>query len=345
MTKPRASVTIRDVARRAGVSVATVSRYINKTGPVSKAVGERLDAVMEELHYVPHAAARKLATHKTFTIGLLLSDIGGDFFAPLLRGIEDVLASHGYDLLIASTREPRRWHGKSLPVGPHNTDGILGFADSLDEDHLRRLMAQHFPLVLIHRTPPPDLPIPCVTIENKAAAHAMTSHLIEQHRRRRIVFLQGPPGEEDSHWREIGYRRALADHGIPFDPGLVMRGDFDRDVAFATIEAALRQGIAFDAVFAGDDESAEGVLAALHAHGIAVPEEIAVVGFDDQRMSPYLTPPLTTVRAPTEMVGRHAAQRLIELIRDGTTELMTLLPTQLVIRRSCGCPDRGGDDS
>ncbi len=338
MTRSRASVTIRDVAREAGVSVATVSRYLNQTGPVSQEVAARLERVMAELNYIPRAAARNLATHKTSTIGLLLSDIGGDFFAPLLRGIEDVLAEHGYDLLISSTKRPLRWRGKQLPVGPHNTDGILGFAESLDEEHLRQLVALHFPVVLIHRTPPPDLPIPCVTVENKAAARELTSHLIEVHGRRRILFLQGPPEQEDSHWRELGYREALRDHDIPFDPQLMRRGDFDKDIAYQTMREAVQEGLAFDAVFAGDDESAVGVLLALHELGIAVPETVSVVGFDDQRMAPYLTPPLTTVRAPTEMVGRYAAQRLLEFITQGEVEeQLMLLPTEIVIRRSCGC--------
>ncbi len=338
MTRSRNSVTIRDVAKKAGVSVATVSRYLNHTGPVSHAVSERLKTVMTELNYVPHAAARNLATHKSFTVGLLLSDIGGDFFAPLLRGIEDTLAEHGYDLLISSTRRPQRWRGKQLPVGPHNTDGILGFADSLDETHLHQLAERHFPVVLIHRTPPADLLVPSVTVENKAAARAITSHLIEVHHRRRILFLQGPPEQEDSYWRETGYRQALSDHGLTLDPALVRRGDFEQQVAYEAILQAHREGVVFDAVFTGDDEAAVGTLAALQKLHLAVPEEISVVGFDDQRMAPYLTPPLTTVRAPTELVGHYAAQRLLELIQGGAVEeLLTLLPTEIIIRRSCGC--------
>ena len=231
MTQSKASVTIRDVAREAGVSVATVSRYLNGTAPVSEGVARRLDEIMSELNYVPRAAARNLATHKTETIGLL-TDIRGDFFAPLLSGIENALSENGYDLLISSTRQPSRRRGKKLPVGPHNTDGILSFADSLDESQLRHFARIGFPVVLIHRTPPEGLNIPCVTIENKAASREITEHLIRVHQRRRIVFLQGPEVHEDSHWRETGYRQALKANGLTADPALLLRGDFDREVAY-----------------------------------------------------------------------------------------------------------------
>ena len=143
--------------------------------------------------------------------------------------------------------------------------------------------------------------------------------------------------QEDSFWRQQGYQQALEAHGLPVDPALIARGDFDRQVAQASIQALLAAGIEFDAVFSGDDEAAVGVLAALHAAGKRVPEQVSVVGFDDQRMAPYLTPPLTTVRAPTEQVGRVAARQLVNLIRKEPVEAVTLLATEMVVRRSCGC--------
>lgn len=335
----RGSVTIRDVARKANVSVATVSRYLNGTAPVSKAVAERLERVMAELNYVPHATARRLAKNRTFTVGLLLTDISGDFFAPLLSGVEAAAREHGYDLLVSSIRGPIT-HARDLALGPHNCDGLLGFATSIGEKCLRFLVQRKFPVVLIHRTPPAGLSIPCVTVENKAASYQIVSHLIEQHGRRRIVFLRGPTDHEDSYWREQGYRQALVDHGLAVDERLIARGDFYRRTAYMTIKRLIAEGIVFDGVFSGDDEAAVGVLLALHEAGLRVPEDVSVVGFDDQRMSPYLSPPLTTVRAPTAEVGRTATQLLLRLIEGEEVEPLTLLPTQIVIRRSCGChPD------
>ena len=339
MTQSRKnSVTIRDVAREAGVSVATVSRYLNHNTPVSDDVSQRLEQVMQALRYVPQATARALATHKTHTIGLLLADIGGDFFAPLLNGIEAVASTAGYDLLISCVRQPLHRTGAITLLGPHNTDGVLVFADSLDERGLAEYSERNFPTVLIHRSPPDGLKMPCVTVENKAASKKIVDHLIEIHNRRRIVFLRGPQGQEDSFWRESGYRQALESHQIEFDPRLAADGEFDRAIARASIQRLLGENVRFDGVFAGDDESAVGVINTLNEAGVRIPEDISVVGFDDQRMAPYLTPPLTTVRAPTGEVGEEAARQLIQAIQaPGSVNGTTLLPTELVIRRSCGC--------
>jgi DNA-binding LacI/PurR family transcriptional regulator len=339
MTKSRtSSVTIRDVAREAGVSVATVSRYLNHNTPVSEEVAERLQQVMRALKYVPQATARALATHKTHTIGLLLADIGGDFFAPLLNGIEAVTSAAGYDLLISCVRQPLHQTGSFSLLGPHNTDGVLIFADSLDDKGLGEYSESNFPTVLIHRSPPEALKLPCVTVENRSASKKIVDHLIEVHFRKHIVFLRGPKGQEDSFWREAGYRQALEAHDLPFDQALVAEGEFDRTIAGSAIQRLLKEGVPFDGVFAGDDEAAVGVLNALREGGKRIPEDVAVVGFDDQRMAPYLTPPLTTVRAPTEEVGSEATRQLLQNIQaPGPCNGTTLLPTELVIRRSCGC--------
>lgn len=337
MTKTNpSSVTIRDVAKRAGVSASTVSRYINQSGPVSDQVASRLEDVMAELRFIPDVTARNLATKKTHTIGLLLTDIRGDFFAPLLSGIESAASENGYNLLISSIHQPDLNHSLP-PVGPHNTDGILAFTDSLEEDAIRWLHDRKFPIVLLHRSSPPDLQIPCVTVENKAASINLVEHLIEVHKRRKIIYLRGPQEHEDSYWRELGYTEALKTHGVPLNSSWIAEGDFNRQVAYRSIKRLISTGVEFDAVFSGDDEAAVGVLAALKEAGRRVPEEVSVVGFDDQRMSPYLTPPLTTVRAPTHDVGYEATHQLFNLIRDDQATTLTLLPTHIVLRSSCGC--------
>jgi len=292
---------------------------------------------MRELKYVPRAAARNLATRTTNTLGLVVSRTWGDFISALLTGIDTVATEQGFHLLI-STAGQHGPHDK-LPglLGHHNTDGLLVFAGILTEAGLVQAHDMGLPMVFIHQTPPADLAIPCVTIENKAASNELVSHLIEIHGRRRIVMLRGPEGQEDSYWREMGYREALETHGIPFDEALVMPGDFAREIAEESIIQLINRGIQFDAIFAGDDEAAVGVLVALRSAGKRVPEDVAVVGFDDQRLSAVLTPTLTTVQAPTELVGRVAAEQLIRLIRTGEADPLSLLPTQIVIRQSCGC--------
>ncbi len=331
------SATILDVAKRAGISVATVSRVLNHTTVVTPETVARVQTAIDELKYVPRTAARNLATRKTNTLGLLLEDIHGDFFAPLLSGIENATREAGFDLLISTSGRPgpRKEFPRSL--GEHNTDGLLIFADSLGETELAHCHESGFPIVLIHQTPPNSMDIPCVTVENKAASRKIVEHLIVEHGRRRIVFLKGPERHEDSYWREMGYREAVEAHGISLDPQLVVQGDFDRQVAAASVKNLLVANLEIDAIFSGDDEAAVGVLAALQEAGRRVPEDIAVVGFDDQRLSAYLTPPLTTVRAPTEKVGYEAVQQLLKRVRTGQADRLTLLPTEMIIRRSCGC--------
>lgn len=161
--------------------------------------------------------------------------------------------------------------------------------------------------------------------------------MIEVHGRRRIVFLQGPEGHEDSEWRERGYRESLEAHQIPFDKSLVAVGDFSEAAAAAAIGQLMLDGTDFDAVFSGDDDASIGVLTALQRAGRRVPDDVAVVGFDDVPVARFLTPPLTTVRAPTEQVGADAVRQLARLIRGERAEPLILLPTELVIRQSCGC--------
>src|SRR5512134_3064806 len=180
MRRRSSSVTIRDVARKADVSVATVSRYINRNAPVSPEVAERLDQVMTEMRYVPHAAARNLASRKTGLIGLLLNNLHNDFFVPLLNGVEAVVRRKGYNLIVATYHASSR-NAMLPPIGPHNTDGLLVFSDGLVDEDLVSLRSRGFPMVLVHRLPPPDEPIPSVTVENTEITRELIEHLIHVH--------------------------------------------------------------------------------------------------------------------------------------------------------------------
>jgi DNA-binding LacI/PurR family transcriptional regulator len=190
------------------------------------------------------------------------------------------------------------------------------------------------------------LNIPVITIENKNGAATLINHLIEVHGRRRIVFLKGPTDHEDSSWRERGYREALEAHNIKFDPRLIGPGKFDEEEGFATVQQMLSEGIKFDAIFAGDDDAAIGAIRALNMAGRRVPQEVAVAGFDDVPFARYLSPALTTVRAPIERVGREAVRQLVRQINGEQADPLTLMQTELVIRESCGCssaPIQGGE--
>jgi DNA-binding LacI/PurR family transcriptional regulator len=290
------------------------------------------------MNYVPHAAARNLASRKTRVVGLLLNNLHNDFFVPLLNGVEAVIRKKGYNLIVATYHADSR-NETQPPIGPHNTDGLLVFSDGLMDDDLARLHASGFPMVLVHRTPPGNLSIPSVTVENVAITHQLIDHLINVHGRQRILFLRGPLNQEDSDKREIGYKSALQMNGIPFDEKLILNGEYERDVAFNGLNNFLDNGnrVEFDAVFTGDDDAAIGVMRSLQLHGLSIPDDVAVVGFDDLGFAQFLNPPLTTVRAPTESVGRIATERLFEMLDDHASKEVVVLPTEIIFRRSCGC--------
>jgi LacI family transcriptional regulator len=323
--------TIEDVAKRAGVSIATVSRVVNRIGTVSEKTKARVESAIVELNYYPNSAARGLAARKTYTIGLIAHEIDGEFFQPMLRGIERVANDHGYDVLFHSTRPDAR---KRTSIGEHNADGVIVFANGMTEDQLLNFHLQNFPVVLLHRTAPPGLSLPCVTVENQTGARMMVDHLIENCGHRHIAYLAGPKDHEDSYWREIGYRESLAAHGI--DEVLVGEGRFEIQASKETVTRWIRERVVMDAIFAGDDESALGAILAVNEAGLRVPDDIAVVGFDDIRLARYLTPPLTTVRAPIEDAAAEAVNQLVRLITTGEAEPLTMLPTELVVRQSCG---------
>jgi DNA-binding LacI/PurR family transcriptional regulator len=176
-----------------------------------------------------------------------------------------------------------------------------------------------------------------VSIENKSGAKKLVDHLIEAHGKRRIVYLKGPQGHEDSLWRERGYRLSLENHNIEFDPDLVAYGGFNGELAYSTIQQMIRNQIKMDAIFAGDDDAATGVYRALKESLRCIPDDIAVAGFDDVAFSRYISPTLTTIRAPIEEVGVAAVQLLLKCIQNIECEPTILLPTELIIRESCGC--------
>lgn len=337
MTRKSSSITIRDIAKYAGVSVATVSRYINQNVPVSQEAAERISQVMMDLNFSPHVAAQSLATNRTRAVGLLVPDMDNDIFGPLFRGIEGVLRHHKYNVLVG-TYNPALWHEVQMPIGPHNTDGLLVFADALGDEQLVQLALANFPLVLMHHSSPAGVKIPFVTVENQSATRKLVDHLIEAHGRRRILFIRGPRTQEDSRLREMGYREALEAHGLPVDESMFLAGEFATVIARKALGEYLLEGMPdFDAIFTGNDLGAIGVLDVLKESGLRVPEDVSVAGFDDSRLSPLLDPPLSTVHAPAEEVGRMAARQLVNLLQAEPVEQVTRLATEIILRRSCGC--------
>ena len=330
-------ITITDVAEEAGVSEATVSRVINRKAVVKDSTVERVMAAIDKIGYFPQKAARNLASNKTYTIGVILPEIGNEFAAQILHGIEAQSSKSEYSLLVASRDNEKMDRPLDLALGPHNTDGLVALSGCISKKEMKLFTDREFPFVLLYDKSPRGFPIPSIQIENRKGTKNLIDHLIEVHGYKNFAFLRGPENSIDSKQREEGLRESLNEHGLSLDEELIGMGDFTEEVSTAVVKKWLESDKAIDVIFGGSDEGAIGALMALKEQGIAVPDEIAVVGFDDMNHVKYLSPPLTTVKSPIEKVGALGVETLIHILNGEKVERQKILPTHLVIRQSCGC--------
>jgi LacI family transcriptional regulator len=332
-----ANATIKQVARLAGVSVATVSRVLNDKGPVREETRRRIREVMETLRYVPHGAARSLTTNQTDTLGILLPDIYGEFFSELIRGIDAAARRHGYHILVSGAHNDREEITAVLRALRGRVDGLILMTPSpVTLEALRASLPEALCTVLLN-CPPLDLPFDSINVDNRGGAYAMTRHLIGLGHRR-IAFIQGPPGNHDADERLRGYREAVRHFGAEVAPELELAGDFSEEAGSRAGQQALALDPRPSAVFAANDGMAIGCLYALRQAGIQVPEEVALAGFDDVPIARFMSPPLTSVGVPIAGLGALALERLLDAMRlrgDGGPRHETLPPT-LVVRGSCG---------
>jgi LacI family transcriptional regulator len=334
MTRKNSSPTIADVAREAAVSISTVSRILNESPLVADDTLGKVRGAIKRLGYSPRSAARNLALRRTNTIGVLLEKVGSPFYASVVAGAEEMANADGFSLLIAT--QGHLIKGERPALGPSNTDGLLILGVQLKKKHFS-FCQDGYPIISLYQPAPRSLHIPLVSVENKKGAFNLVEHLICVHGMKRIAFLRGPKGNYDSYWREAGYRQAMKKYGLAVDEQLLGVGGFIYSGARQTILGWVAQGCLPQAIFAGNDEAALDVIMTLYGAGVRVPQDVAVVGFDDLVLASNIVPPLTTVRAPGMAVGREAVRQLMQLIRSGESTPLTLLPTELVIRSSCGC--------
>lgn len=328
------ATTIRDVARAANVSVATVSRALNGQGSVSEAARTRIVEAANALGYVPHGVARSLITRRTQTIGVLLPDLHGEFFSELIRGIDQAARERGFHVLVSSSHGDGRETAMALAAMRGRVDGVLVMSPHVDEGVLARALPAGLPAVLMN-TPMPEAPHSAIMIDNRAGAYAMVAHLVTCGYRR-IAHVLGPTGNHDAQERERGYREALAQL-LPEATPICIPGDFTEASGRRAGEAILAMPQPPDAVFASNDMMAIGCLFAFADAGMAVPRDIALAGFDDVPIARYVTPALTTVRVRIADLGQRAFEQLASALAAGAPAAPTTqtLPTELVVRQSC----------
>ncbi|HBT46822.1 MAG TPA: LacI family transcriptional regulator [Peptococcaceae bacterium] len=328
-------ITIKDVAKKAGVSVTTVSRVLNNSShPISPETRQRVLEAVAELGFLPNAAARSLQLQETKTIGLMLPDIANPYYPGIVRGIEDVAHEEGYTIILCNTDRSRERTSKYLRVlREKRVDGIIFTGGGVVEDasHDRFFWREEIPTVVIGKHP---ADFPSVQIDNVGAAKRAVAHLIASGHRH-IACITGPEASTTSRDRLKGYREALEEAGLDYHPGLVVTGDFSPAGGYGAVQRLLGQpGLKFTALFTHNDLMAVGALKALADHGLSVPWDVAVVGFDDIPLASYVLPRLTTVAVPVYDLGLTAMRLLRDLLQGREVAPVTTLTTELVVRES-----------
>jgi LacI family transcriptional regulator len=331
-------VTIKDVARRAGVSVATVSRVLNKSGPVSPEAAERIHEAADALHYVPHGGARSLITSKTSTIGVLLPDLYGGFFSEMIRGIDQTAQLHGYHLLLSGSHTGKAEMEAAMRAMRGRTDGIIAMSPHFDAATLVENLPPTLPVILLS-CEARDEDYQVIAIDNTGGAEAMVHHLLRLGHRR-IAMVMGEKGHFDTAERLQGYRHALQEAGITPDCRYEAQGDFSEASGHRAVQELLALPDRPTAIFCANDSMAIGGLAAVYDAGLRVPDDVTVVGFDDIPLAHYMSPPLSSVHVPVFEMGEHAVTRLIAALNGEpvSERRHERLPTRLVVRSSCAPP-------
>ncbi len=330
----KGAITIKDVAREANVSVATVSRALNGHENVAEPVRLLVREVAERLRYSPHAAARSLSSRSTQTVGVVLPDLYGEFFSELIRGIDGIARARGQHLLVSSYHGDQEEQGRALRAMRGRVDGLLVLSPYAEHPgFLTDNLPQALPTVLIN-TQLPDDQYPMLSIDDHAGAFAMTEHLLARGHRR-IAFIGGPALNFDARERLRGFRDAIAAHPGEAE-GRELDGDFDEASGHRAGQALLAAGALPDAVFAANDMMALGCLYAFTQAGIQVPADIALAGFDDIPLARFVHPSLTTMRVSIAELGEQAMTCLLDWIdHPGVEERrrQTLVPS-LIVRDS-----------
>jgi LacI family transcriptional regulator len=338
MTQQHLKVTrLKDVAHLAGVSTATVSRILNDHGPASEDARSRVLRAAQQLDYRPNWLARSLRGLRTNTVGLILPDIENPFFTSLVKGVERAASERGWNVIFCNTDEDiGREEALVRTLVERKIDGLILCPAAGSHAYLARYLDRRLPVVTVNRALP-DLPLPAIASDNFQGAYDATRHLLAKGLRR-LALILGTPNLTTTQERLAGCRRAAEESGLgPQD--LLLKAGFGRtaqglEAALECLDASPRP----QAIFAFNNLMAEAALMAIHRRGLRCPAEIALMGFDDFRSAAALTPPLSVVEQDPAGMGAKAVEELARVIEGGErTRSLTLIPTRLILRASCGC--------
>ncbi len=321
--------TIKEVAKLSGVSKATVSRVLTGNAKVNPETYDKVMRAMQQLDYKPNTVARNLASRRSNAIGVLVGDIASPFYGTLLKGIEMQVESVGMQLIMVDGNEDEKKAKDAVEfLINQKCEALLICQSNISDYYIRFWIEKGHHLVCINRYLP-ELEASCIYVDNEVGGFLATQHLVE-HGHRRIVHLAGPLSIIDSQLRMQGYQRALKEHGIAFDPKLVLNGTFDEESGYINTRVLIQQKVPFTAIFAGNDHMAAGAMAAIFEAGLKIPDDVSIVGFDDIIWTRYLYPPLTTIHQPLLEMG----QTSVELVLNSASSAPPPFIPTLVQRRS-----------
>lgn len=326
--------TIKDVAKKANVSVATVSRVLHNLPGYSEKTRQKVLKVIEEMGYHPNAIARGLISKRTHTIGVLFPNVSSMFSSKVLRGIEHSTHQRDYSVVVCNTDKDGRRTMKYLHVlWEKRVDGIIFVSEVMKEEYHATLTSMNIPVVLLS-TFSPQYPFPYMKVDDKQAAYDATEYLIKQGHMQ-IAMIGGTKSDPLAGAPRIeGYLQALQDYGLPVQKDLMAYGNFGYHSGRRAMEKLLHTGSSFTAVFAASDEMAAGALSVAYQQGIKVPDELSVIGYDNLQIAEMSIPPLTTVAQPLFEMGKWAAEMVTTMIETGKPAQSRIVPHTIVERES-----------
>ncbi|MGD7044556.1 LacI family DNA-binding transcriptional regulator [Jeotgalibacillus proteolyticus] len=323
--------TIKDVAKKAGVAVSTASLAINHSSRVSKETAKKVLDAASELHYQKNGWARDLKMKKTQIIGLVLHDLSGSFYAPIIKGIEETLHSYGYGLIACSTIGENLGTAERF-LRERRVDGVIVFSADIKDETLFDVCRSHFPLAVLDREiSHPNLY--SVTVDNLQGGYLAADHLIG-HGHTSIGYISGPSNNWDSQLRSEGFTQCLSQNNLSVPSKWHIKGDYSQRGGYQAAKLLLQQSELPTGLFVSNDQMAIGVLEAFGDAGVKVPEQISLIGFDDIELARYIRPSLTTVKQPKYEMGATAAHKIIQHIEGSPLKEHTQLTTEVIQRQS-----------
>jgi len=327
--------TIYDVCSKAGVSMATVSRVINGNSNVREKTRQKVLAAMDSLGYTPNISAQALASKRTNSVGILVSELSGPIYGPMMSGIEEELRNAGKHAFIATGHSKVNREKESIDflIG-RNCDALILHVEAVSDEYLIELSKGSTPFVLINRYVE-DIAENCITLNNNHGGYLATKTLLDIGHRE-IAYISGPLWKTDASERLAGHKKALAEFGIDYEESLFYEGDYREQSGMKGLKYLLSKSQTFTGLVCANDEMASGALVQARNLKVAVPDELSIIGYDDINFAYFLHPKLTTIRYPVEAMGHMAARWVIKNVYDKKTkDIQNTFEPEVIIRNSC----------